>query len=107
MGQECEVKVRTEGNENAFGNRTDTHTTDRTVFAARTYPNRNTEIESRVGDMMRDRPVFMVPVGPNQPEPPQPDDILVYDGTEYEVNAHTPYDTHVEFLGDPLIHDDG
>lgn len=106
MGEECDVKVRVEGNENAFGNVTDSHVQDRTVIAARTYPNRNTEIESTVGDRMRDRPVFMVPKGPNQPQPPQPEDRLVYEGTEYSVKAHTPYETHVEFLGEPVIHED-
>lgn len=106
LGQECDVKVRVEGQENAFGNATDSHVQDRKVIAARTYPNRNTEVESTIGDRMRDRPVFMVPDEEGQPDPPEPEDHLVYDDTEYEVKAHTPYETHVEFLGEPVIHDD-
>jgi hypothetical protein len=29
----------------------------------------------------------------------------VYDGQQYEVKAHTEYDTHVEFFGKQVIHD--
>lgn len=108
LGQEAGVKERTETGKNYFGNQTDDHSTtpDRYVTALRTYPNRNTQVEKPYGDRNRDRPVFMVAIGPNQPAPPEPNDVLTYNGQDYEVKAHTPYDTHVEFFGEPIIHDE-
>lgn len=106
LGQEAKVKIRSETGQNDFGNVTDKHTFDRMVLAFRTYPNRNTQIESNVGDRDQDRPVFMVPIGDNQPDPPAEDDYLTYDETDYEVKSHTKYDTHVEFFGEPVIHDE-
>lgn len=107
LGQDATVKVRNETGQNEFGNPTDEYVADRTVLAARTYPNRNTSVESNIGDRARDKPVFMVPAGDDVPDPPDPEDVLTYDGQDYEVKAHTPYNSHVEFFGEPLIHDDG
>lgn len=106
LGQTAAVEVRTETGQNAFGNMTDDYVPDRTVIAYKTYPNRNTQIESTVGDRGQDRPVFLVPIGDNQPEPPAEEDVLAYDGQRYEVKPHTPYDTHVEFFGEPIIHNE-
>jgi hypothetical protein len=106
FGRKAEVKVRTETGQNEFGNMTDTNVSDRTVIAFKTYPNRNTEVEKTFGDRARDKPVFLVPIGEDLPDPPEEKDHLVYDGQEYEVEAHTPYDTHVEFFGEPVIHED-
>lgn len=106
MGQIAKVLTRSETGQNEFGNMTDEYTPDRDVLAFKTYPNRNTQVETNVGDRGQDRPVFMVPVGPDQSEPPAEEDHLVYDDEEYEVKSHTPYDTHVEFFGDPVIHDE-
>jgi len=106
MGRKAEVKVRSETGQNEFGNMTDEYVPDRYVLAFKTYPNRNTEVKSNAGDRMRDRPVFLVPIGDDQPDPPAEEDVLVYGGQEYEVKSHTPYDTHVEFFGEPIIHNE-
>lgn len=106
LGREVDVLTRSETGTNDFGNMTDDHTVDRQVIAFRTYPNRNTDVESTIGDYSRDRPVFLVPIGDNQPEPPAVDEYIDYDGQKYEVKAHTEYDTHVEFFGEPVIHDE-
>lgn len=106
LGQKAEVKVRSETGQNEFGNMTDEYLPDRYVIAFKSYPNRNTQIESRIGDRGQDRPVFMVPKGDDQAAPPEEEDVIVFDGQEYEVKSHTPYDTHVEFFGEPLIHDE-
>lgn len=90
---------------NEFGNPTESmpQNFDREVIAFKTYPNRNTEVSANIGDLDQDRPVFLVPIGNNQPDPPAEGDHIFYDGEEYEVKAHTPYDTHVEFFGAPVI----
>ena len=106
FGQVAKVLVRGETGQNDFGNVTDDYIPDRDVLAFKTYPNRNTQVNSNVGDRGRDRPVFMVPIGDEQPEPPAEEDHLKYDGSEYEVKSHTPYDTHVEFFGELVIHDE-
>lgn len=103
-GRTAEVLDRQETGRNEFGNTTDEYVVDREVIAFRTYPNRNTESQSSAGDRQQDRPVFLVPVDEDHPEPPAAEDHIVFDGQEYEVKAHTPYDTHVEFLGAPVIH---
>lgn len=106
IGREAEVYERTETGTNEFGNTTTDYgsSPDRTIIAYRTYPNRNTEVEASSGDRERDHPVFIVPVGPNQPALPGKNDHIVYDGTTYEVQAYTEYDTHVEFFGEPVLH---
>ena len=106
LGGFAEVLVRGETGQNDFGNMTDDYTKDREVLVFKTYPNRNTQVESNVGDRGQDRPVFLCPLGEDQPEPPAEEDHLVYDGQEYEVKSHTPYDTHVEFFGELVIHDE-
>ena len=106
LGREAEVKTRTETGQNEFGNMTDDHVSDRYVIAFQTYPNRNTQVEANIGDRNRDRPVFLVPNTDDQPAPPSEGDILSYNGQDYEVKAHTRYDTHVEFFGEPIIHNE-
>jgi hypothetical protein len=106
LGREADVYVRSETGENEFGNTTDDHTYDRTVLAFRTTPNRNTEREATIGDRGEDESVFIVPIGGNNPEPPQYNDQIEYQGRKYEVGPHTEYDTHVEFFGELVIHDE-
>ena len=106
FGYEADVKIRSTTGTNEFGNTTDEYILDRTVIAFRTYPNRNTSVENNEGDRSQDRPVFLVPKGPDQPTPPEPEDVLNFEGQDYEVKAHTHYDTHVEFFGEPLIHNE-
>lgn len=104
-GQKAEVQKRVVASDNDFGNPETEYYPDRAVIAARTYPNRNTEVQNSAGDYHQDEAVFIVPIGPEQNEPPQEEDILVYDGQQYEVKAHTEYDTHVEFFGKQVIQD--
>lgn len=104
-GRTATVKIKASTSQNAFGNIETQYTVDRTVIAFRTYPNRNTQIESKSGDLSQDRAVFLVPIGPDQPKPPETGNRLVYDGDEYEVKSPTPYDTHIEFFGSPIIHE--
>lgn len=106
LGEEADVLTRQETGQNEFGNMTDEYVVHRTVLAFRTYPNRNTQVENNTGDRGRDRPVFLVPRGPDQPDVPAEEDALRFQGQEYEVKAHTEYDTHVEFFGEPIIHNE-
>lgn len=106
FGIEADVKVRNETGQNEFGNMTDEYVQDRKVIAFKTHPNRNTQIESRVGDRGQDRPVFLVPKRGDHNAPPAEEDVLNYEGQDFEVKSHTEYDTHVEFFGEPLIHDE-
>lgn len=106
LGRTAAVEVRSETGENAFGNTTDEFVPDRMVIAFKTYPNRNTEVASNIGERSRDHPVFLVPDDENN-DPPNHEDALVYENQKYEVKAHTPYDTHVEFFGEPITHGDG
>jgi hypothetical protein len=103
LGREATVLEKTAGAENELGNTTHTYperATDPTVLAFKTYPNRNTEIEGRQGDRARDNPIFLIPRGPEQPDPPDFEDRLLYDGETYELGAFTEYDTHVEIVAD-------
>jgi len=105
-GRRVGVYPKTPDGTNQFGNLDHSYDTeDRKVTAFRTYPNRNTTVESSLGDRTRDNPVFLVAKGEDLPEPPAEEDYIEYDGQKYEVQAHTHYDTHVEFFGDPVIHD--
>jgi hypothetical protein len=107
LGREADVFVRTETGEDRFGNPTDDFTKDRTVLAARTYPNRNSDVTDSSGTRHEDEPVFMVPKGPDQPPVPGEGDRIKYDGVTYEVGSHTPYDTHIEFFGQVIHNDEG
>ena len=108
-GREVDVLERQDAPQNKFGNTESTYDDEsnpsRTVIAVRTYPNRNTEVNSNSGDYNRDKPIFLVPIGDNQPDPPSYLDQIVYDGIKYEVKSHTEYDTHVEFFGNKVLHD--
>jgi hypothetical protein len=103
-GGEADVLTKSTSGTNDFGNTDHSYDLDRTVLAAKTYPNRNEDIESAAGDRQEDNPVFMIPIGDDQPAPPDEGDHLIYDGQEYEVGSYTPYDTHVEFFAEPVIH---
>jgi hypothetical protein len=106
LGRVAGIKSPSTTDVNDFGNSVESmpDTFDREVIAFKTYPNRNTQVEANIGDLDQDRPVFMVPKGDSQPAVPAEGDHIFYDGDEYEVKSHTPYDTHVEFFGEPVIH---
>lgn len=105
LGGEAEVLTRSETGTNEFGNPTDEYTPQRTILAMKTYPNRNTEVESSSGDRHRDRPVLISPDVSSQPEPPGEEDRVSFDGTLYEVKALTEYDTHVEYFCEVVINE--
>lgn len=100
VGQKASVEVRNKTGTNAFGNNTDEYVPDRTVMAFRTYPNRNTEVESGHGDRKQDRPVFCFPKDDDASPPPKEDDHLVYDGMTYDLKGETHYESHVEIFGE-------
>lgn len=106
LGREAEIHIRKESGQNEFGNVTDKRVLDRTIQAFRTYPNRNTQVQSVKGTRNRDNPVFLMVNTDNPPAPPESGDYLVYDGTTYKMLSPTPYETHIEIFGDPVIHDD-
>lgn len=106
VGHEATVQTRTVTGTNDFGNNTDSYADDRTVFAFRTYPNRNTEVESGHGDRKQDRPVFCFPKDDDAATPPKEDDRLVYEGKKYDMKGETHYESHVEIFGE-LIPDHG
>jgi len=105
LGKEMKVLSRSPDGKNDFGNEDETHSFSHNVIAIQTYPNRNTELESRAGDFARDNPVFLVAISDDLPDPPAHNDRVVYNGDKYEVKAHTEYDTHVEFFGDQVLHE--
>jgi len=82
-------------------------TPDRQVIAFRTYPNRNTEVNNHDGQLHRDRPVFVFPKDDDDAKDHNPvpgeNDRLRYpagNGTVYELQAPTEYETHVEMFGE-------
>lgn len=102
FGQEATVLVHAQSGTDALNNPIDEwteRTGDPTVLAVRTYPDHNTEAKSVAGDLHTDEPRFLIPVARTEddPDPPGDEDHLVYDGTEYALQAPTYYDTHVEF----------
>ena len=103
LGCEAKVLKRKETETNDFGNAKESHEFDRKVLAFKTYPNRNTEAESTAGDLARDRPVFLIPKGKRQPEPPAHNDYLVYKDQKYEIKSHTEWDTHIEVFGEQVL----
>lgn len=103
LGQKAKVREKIETGSNKFNNPEHKYKSVREVFAFRTYPNRNTEVEKRQGERRRDKPVFLVATGENLPEPPEEGSRLVFNDNEYDVKAHTVYDTHVEFFGEQII----
>jgi len=99
LGQEVTVRVERETGTDDFGNPERGYADDRTLHALRTYPNRNTEVNTNRGDRHRDRPVFVIPKSDDYPAVPEAEDRLVYDGQTYEMQAPTHYETHVEYFG--------
>jgi len=99
------------GSTNRFNNPDDAWSAqpDRQVIAFRTYPNRNTEVNNRDGQLHRDRPVFLFPKDEDDETDDNPipgeNDRIRYpagDGTVYELQAPTEYDTHVEIFGEKV-----
>ena len=104
LGEEVTVLEPTQTSRNDFGNPERTYESSRTTYAVRTYPNRNTTVEESAGDLARDKPVFVFPKGNDDPEPPQAEDHIVYNGEEYELQAPTHYETHMEIFGQLVRH---
>lgn len=98
LGQEVVVKTRSETNSNAFNNPESTWSESYTTQCVRTYPNRNTQIESGGGPYDQDRALFIFERG----EDPDTGSRIVYDGSTYEVKSPTKYDTHVAVFCEPV-----
>lgn len=102
IGKPIRVLVRGETSENEFGNPEYGYTEEWETYAIRTYPNRNTEQQGSAGETVTDQPVFLIPKGHELPDLPAEGDHIRYpsnDGQEYELEAPTHYDHHVEFFG--------
>lgn len=98
-----EVHVRAQVGDDEFGNPEWEWVYDRDVITVRSYPNRNTEREGNAGTLEGDRPVFVFAIAEgNQPAPPTSADRFRYDGTMYELESPTKYETHVEMMANAI-----
>lgn len=96
LGHEVDVLKRSETSTDAFNNPEHTWTETRTTQAVRTYPNRNTQHESDGGPYESDNPVFLFEEG----NAPTGGARIRYQGTLYELQSPTRYDTHVAIFGE-------
>lgn len=98
LGEEVSIKTRDSQTDNAFNNPESMWTQERTAQCVRTYPNRNTQIESGGGSYNRDRALFIFEAS----ESPNAGVRIEYNETEYELKSPTRYETHVAFFGEPV-----
>ena len=98
LGKEVTVKTRSTSGTNSFNNPESTWTENGTAQCVRTYPNRNSQISRTSGTHNEDRALFIFA----QEEAPASDSRIVYDGTEYELQSPTEYDTHTAIFGEPV-----
>lgn len=98
LGKEVSIKTRNNKSNNAFNNPESIWTEQRTAQCVRTYPNRNTQIESGGGPYNQDRALFIFEAS----EAPNAGVRIVYQETEYELKSPTRYDTHAAFFGEPV-----
>lgn len=102
-GTRVTVRTRSLDSETGFGNPEASFNEDRTVWCVRTYPNRNTTAENTAGDLQRDRPVMMFPREDGAERPPEPGDRVDYNGTVYDMEAPTEYESHIEMFGEVVL----
>lgn len=95
LGKEVDVLSRSETGTDAFNNPTSQWNKIGTTHAVRTYPNRNTQMNSGGGPYESDNPVFLFMDG----ETPPSDGRIVYDGVTYEMQAPTHYEDHSAMFG--------
>lgn len=98
LGNEVVIKTRVETGTDEFNNPVSEWVVQRTAQCVRTYPNRNTQIESGGGPYNQDRALFIFA----NEEAPSAGVRIEYNGSEYELNSPTPYDTHVALFGEPV-----
>lgn len=107
LGREVLIYDRTEDSADSFNNPTDSYSASGTkVRCVRTYPNRNTEVNTVAGDRNRDNPIFLFPKG-NAPDdearieyPEDAEEVgNASSTTMYEMQAPTEYDSHTEMFG--------
>lgn len=114
LGTEADVLQHEKTGTNEFGNPESEWTETGSVIVFRTYPNRNTEAQSRSGDLHRDRPVFLIPRDDfdetdDNPLPGNEDRLRYPSGTGevYQLQAPTMYESHVEIFGEIVLNDSG
>lgn len=95
LGKEVEILTERKTGTDGFNNPQYEWHSSNTTRCVRTYPNRNTELNNRGGPRKRDHPVFLFPRG----EAPGSNSRVRYDGTLYELESPTEYDTHVAIFG--------
>lgn len=113
LGREVVILDRSVDGTDGWNNPEDSYSdSGETVQCVRTYPNRNTEVNNSAGDWHRDRALFLFPAE----DAPAADARIQYpeDGetvtqnsetTLYEMQAPTPYDTHVEMFGEKVTNE--
>jgi hypothetical protein len=96
LGKEVNVLLPTGSGTNEFNNPETTWEFSHTTRCVRTYPNRNTQQESGGGSFKSDNPVFLFAAE----DEPDSNARIEYDGTTYELQSPTIYDTHVSIFGE-------
>lgn len=71
---------------------------DYEVKCVRTYPNRNTQVESPGGAYNRDSPTFLF----ERSEAPEGGQRIRFDGQLYELESPTLYHTHAAIIGEQV-----
>lgn len=98
LGKEVDVYSHSQAGVDEFNNPESEWTQTTTARCVRTYPNRNSQFENRMGDYNEDRALFIFEAS----EAPESGSRIDYDGQQYELKSPTPYDTHVAIFGEPV-----
>lgn len=100
LGREIPVYEETDtGSVNEFGQDDTSWSKTGTVFAARSYQNRNTTRNTTSGQHHRDRPIFFFPADSGI----SGDARIKYENTWYELDAPTRHETHTVAVGAALV----
>ncbi|AGM10763.1 hypothetical protein M192_gp116 [Halorubrum tailed phage 8] len=95
LGKEIDVLIEAKVGSDEFNNPEYQWIQSHTTRCVRTYPNRNTELNNRGGPRKQDHPVFLF----GRDDAPDSNARIRYDGTLYELESPTVYDTHVAIFG--------
>lgn len=98
LGEEVQILSHVTTGTDDFNNPTNDWQEAETAQCVRTYPNRNTQVESRGGEYNRDRPLFIFPAE----EAPTSGSRIVYQEQTYELKSPTSYNTHTTFFGESV-----
>jgi len=96
VGTTVDVLERVEGAKNEFNNPSHEWQETGEAECVRTYPNRNTQQDSNGGPFSGDNPLFIFESGTAPPASAR----IRYNGTLYELQSETRYDTHVAIFGE-------